>query len=357
MDGLVAAIAGRQGGTISARQLRWAGLSRTTIARRAARGRLFHVMHGVYALTPTVGVEGRRWAALLAAGIDRPWAAPGPSHAAGDARSGARARDPGDRRSPGGRGGSGPPTGPSAGSGFRPPRPDGSVVLSHWSALHVAGIVPGEPAVHDVTSVGPRRRASRNARIRGHEADRVASEDLLWRGPMPYVAPARALVDVAGQTTVARLRTLIREAQFRGQLDARRIASLQRRVPSHPGLAALRHADPDLLVDGTSPLEVRVGAFLARETGLAPWESQHEVGPYRVDHARPDLLLAVEADGAGAHVTTQGRAADAVRDAELAAAGWETVRIMRVHLDGPAARQRTAERLRRVAIRRGWRPR
>ncbi|MDX8150582.1 type IV toxin-antitoxin system AbiEi family antitoxin domain-containing protein [Patulibacter brassicae] len=345
MDGAVETIAGAQGGVISVRQLHAAGVSSTSIARRVARGRLYRLARGVYALTPVVGVEGRRWAALLAAGIDRA-STPPPVRRAPNAR----------------RNGERPPacaTEDAAPWPLRhPPRPDGTVVLSHWSALQVAGIVRVEPAVHDATVVGPGRRATRNPGVRGHVVACLAPEDRIWHGRMPCVAPTRALVDVADAVTPARLRSLIREAQFLGQLDARSIDSLRRRIPTHPGLAAMRRADPDLLADGTSPLEILVGTFLERETGLAPWSSQHPLhtsaGSYRFDFARPDLRLAVEADGGGAHVTTQGRAADAARDAEASAAGWETVRVMRTHVTGRAARRRTAERIERIAARRGW---
>ncbi|MGE4426431.1 MAG: DUF559 domain-containing protein, partial [Solirubrobacteraceae bacterium] len=125
-------------------------------------------------------------------------------------------------------------------------------------------------------------------------------------------------------------------------------------------IAALRRADPDLVprLSGDSPWAGEVALFLERETDLGPWEAQHTVvtpgGRYSLDFARPDLRLAVEADGAGAHVTTQGRADDAERDAELKATEWETVRIMRRHLADPAARGATASRLHRVAGARGW---
>jgi len=335
MDGLVATIAGSQGGVLSARQLRWAGLSSSTIRRREATGRLYRQAQGVYSLTPILGENGRRWAALLAAGADRPAA----ESATRQQVVGSRAND--------------------RTLVARTWHLDGSVLLSHWSALHLAGIVDRAPARHDVTVVGA-RRAPRNAAIIGHVAARLEREDRGWCRGMPCVSAARALIEIAPDISEGRLRRLIREAQFRGSLDARRVASLLARLPTHPGVAALRRVDPDLMQNGQTPLEVEIGAFLERETALAPWVAQHWVrtptaGWCRLDFARPDLLLAVEADGGGAHVTTQGRSSDAERDAEMAAAGWETVRIMRAHVSGPVARRRTADRLHRIAARRGWR--
>jgi|SRR5215831_3452137 len=76
-----------------------------------------------------------------------------------------------------------------------------------------------------------------------------------------------------------------------------------------------------------------------REVGL-PYQFELKVGRYSIDFALPTLGIALECDG-WQHLTTAGRARDARRDAELAAAGWRAV-----HVDGGALRRDA-----RVAIR------
>ncbi len=56
--------------------------------------------------------------------------------------------------------------------------------------------------------------------------------------------------------------------------------------------------------------------------GLQP-RAQYGIGPYRVDFAFPERLLAVEADGRGWHDAER----DQIRDQRLAAQGWQTVRF------------------------------
>jgi len=68
-DERVAAIAGRQHGVITLRQLEETGLSRSAVAKRAKRGRLHRIHHGVYAVGhEALSWRGRWMAAVLAGG-------------------------------------------------------------------------------------------------------------------------------------------------------------------------------------------------------------------------------------------------------------------------------------------------
>lgn len=69
IDGQVAAVAGRQHGVVTLRQLEEAGLSRSAVAKRAKRGRLHRVHRGVYAVGhEALNWRGRWMAAVLAGG-------------------------------------------------------------------------------------------------------------------------------------------------------------------------------------------------------------------------------------------------------------------------------------------------
>src|SRR3978361_1890235 len=69
LDVEVAAVAARQHGVVTQRQLREAGMGRAAISRRTASGRLHRLHQGVYAIGyPVASREGRWMAAVLASG-------------------------------------------------------------------------------------------------------------------------------------------------------------------------------------------------------------------------------------------------------------------------------------------------
>ena len=69
VDAEIARLAERQHGVVATRQLAALGLARGGVARRAQAGRLHRIHRGVYAVGhPVLTVDGRRMAAVLAAG-------------------------------------------------------------------------------------------------------------------------------------------------------------------------------------------------------------------------------------------------------------------------------------------------
>jgi hypothetical protein len=77
-----------------------------------------------------------------------------------------------------------------------------------------------------------------------------------------------------------------------------------------------------------SPMETRI-RFAMDRAGLPPPVLQHPVGPYDLDLAYPELLLAVEYDG-GAHRTQERAMRDLRREAYLVRAGWDVLRFRAV---------------------------
>src|SRR5215218_3861618 len=68
-DAAVARIAARQHGVVTARQLYAAGVTKSSVSRRVAAGRLHRVHQGVYAVGhPGLSLHGRWMAAVLASG-------------------------------------------------------------------------------------------------------------------------------------------------------------------------------------------------------------------------------------------------------------------------------------------------
>lgn len=326
-DRLIAEIAAHQHGVMSGRQMQWAGLTADTVGRRVRRARIFRIGWMSYSFLPTVDERGTAVAALLSAGADR--------HL---------------------------DDGPSAGStpddARYATRFDGAVVLSHWSSLRLQRVAPSQALLPvDVTVVG-RGVRPRSTGLRGHRLSRLAPSDVVLVEGMPCTTAARAILDIAPSTGHDRLRRLIREAQFLGLLDEDVLTATCARIPWHAGVRALADADPDLRLrlTGDSPLAGDLGVFLEHQTALGPWVPQHPVvvagHSYRLDFAVPELRLAAEADGGGAHEQSQGRSADGRRDATLLTDGWLTVRVTDARLRFEADDLRTT--LHAIAARRGW---
>ncbi|WP_320670345.1 endonuclease domain-containing protein [Patulibacter defluvii] len=126
---------------------------------------------------------------------------------------------------------------------------------------------------------------------------------------------------------------LLREAVYRRLLDP---AGLRRAVEAHPrrrGRRVVREVAGwiDDQPATESPLEARLVRRLAR-LPLPPWSTQVAVvgasgRRYRADVALPSVRLIVEGDGRDGHATPEGFERDRRRDADLAAAGWQTIRV------------------------------
>jgi very-short-patch-repair endonuclease len=138
--GIVADIAARQHGVVSAPQLAWAGLSASAITRWAATGRIHRLHRGVYAVGhANVTIEGRWLAAVLACGE--------------------------------------------------------GVVLSHESAAALWGISPRCPSLVHVTVPGYNGRRKR-AGIRLHRSATLTRRDTTRRRNIPVTTHARTLDDL-----------------------------------------------------------------------------------------------------------------------------------------------------------------
>lgn len=77
-----------------------------------------------------------------------------------------------------------------------------------------------------------------------------------------------------------------------------------------------------------SPMETRIRLAL-RDAGLPAPVLQHRVGPYDLDLAYPELLLAIEYDGKE-HRTQERAMRDLVRQAHLTREGWDVLRFRAV---------------------------
>jgi very-short-patch-repair endonuclease len=159
-DTNVAAIAARQHGNVSRRQLIAAGISETGIVRRVESGRLHRVHRGVYAVGhPGLSMEGRWMAAVLACGE--------------------------------------------------------GAVLSHrsaaslWSLLHPGN---GFTDISIPTASGRHRRTG----IRLHRRPSLRPDLVTRHRSIPVTTPARTIADLRQAVPAAQLRRAIRQAEVLG---------------------------------------------------------------------------------------------------------------------------------------------
>ena len=155
-DALVAELARRQRGVVTTKDLRACGLSPKAISHRVARGRLYRLHRGVYA----VGDLALPSLALLAAAL----AACGPN-----------------------------------------------AVLSHWTAAWLWRLVEGSEGgvVHVVMASG---QARRRPGLIVHRTLSLAAPDVVLRRDLRVTSPARTLRDLAPRTPIERMERLVAEA-------------------------------------------------------------------------------------------------------------------------------------------------
>ena len=269
---------GRQHGVVSRTQLLQLGMSSRSIERRKAAGEFVGVHSGVYrvAVAPMSEMQ-RLWAALAAAGDE--------------------------------------------------------AVVSHraaaalWSLRGVSAQVPEISVIHE---------RPRLAGCHVHRMQRLAPPDLVLREDgLPITSVARTLLDLGA---------VIHPNQVgRAAIDA-----LHRRLVSWGQLAEVLVREGGRGRAGTAPLRRFMGredpgvAALESELEVRFWELVRSYGlreparqfvvraggrMFRIDFAYPDVLLAVEVDGAAWHGTAADRRRDRERTRALEALGWTVLRF------------------------------
>ncbi|MGE4425716.1 MAG: type IV toxin-antitoxin system AbiEi family antitoxin domain-containing protein [Solirubrobacteraceae bacterium] len=296
----ISAIAARQHGLITARQLVWCGLGPRGIQHRAACGRLTRVSRGIYALGPVINDVGRRCAALL-----RVSAVPDPASV-----------PPGSL--------------PASTAITRLTTFRSGIACSHWTAAHALELTPDAPERPHVVALGSVARRTRDVVV--HRTRSLHASDVTWRDGLPVTGAARTIIDIAAKASTKVVRRLIREALYRRLLTPQQWLAAVRRHRGHPGLAAVLAADPQIAVrlrgDGPAGGDL---AVILDGLPLPPAVPQHPVTvrigtTYRIDHAYPDVKLAIEGDGRREHETYVAVDDDERRTLHLAAEGWTVIR-------------------------------
>jgi len=272
----IAAIAARQYGVVTRRQLLDAGLSPAAVGRRVSQARLRRLHRGVYLLGPLEPPGAREMAAVLAGG-------------------------------------------PTA-------------VLSHLNAAQLWGLtgkgqVRGTKAEPVHITVEGRNRGHRPG-IRAHRVSGLAPDERTVRRRIPVTTPARTVVDMASTVGSRELEGIVSRAERQGLLERTSWAALMERHHRRRGISMLR----TVLDLERGPMLTRSeaeSAFLAlvRTADLPPPETNVRMGPYELDFLWRHQKIAVEVDGYRYHSPRPRFEGDRRKDAWLVARGIKVIRL------------------------------
>ena len=186
-----------------------------------------------------------------------------------------------------------------------------------------------------------------------HRAEIPVAELTVVRG-IPTTTVPRTLLDLSGMVNPARLRRLVKQAEFKGLVTIESLTEALARHPRRSGRRALADlVDGYLLSSGRtrSEMEDEFIAFCAdRGIPLAETNAAFHVGgrTIEVDCLWRDARLVVELDGRKAHATPTAFEEDRARPA----ADRGRVAADARHLAAPAHRSRSARAggLRRASV-------
>jgi very-short-patch-repair endonuclease len=267
----LAQLAAAQEGVVHRRQLYALGIGRGAIAHRLAGGSLHPVLRSVFA----VGHPGLTGRAMLVAALLY----------AGD-----------------------------------------NCVLSHESAAWLWGLVPGYGPGVELTVVA---RHVRNAPgVRVHRSGGLDRNEVRLRDGLPVTAPARTLIDRAGQADDGEIEAELAQGRVLRLISDRELDSALDRHQTRVGVARLRRVlenEGGRMVT-RSEGERRMRALLAAAQLPVPEVNAHLHG-FEVDFLWRAQRLVVEFDGRQFHAHPAAFERDRRRDQVLLAAGYRVLRV------------------------------
>lgn len=276
-DIVVAWIAARQLGLITAAQLHAAGVGRGSIEWRLANGLLHRVFRGVYLVGHEVPAAGAfELAAVIACG-------------------------------------------------------EGAVV-SHRSAAALWGLARKPGGEVEVTVAGRDCRSRDGLRV--HGVERLSPKDRGHKSGIPVTSPARTVVDYAATAGATEVERAIAEAFALRLTSETQIIAAADRVPNRAGVALVRA----ILGQPGGAKHTRSGGEramlrLIRACKLPVPLVNHEVAGWNADFLWPEERLIVEVDGYPYHGHRAAFERDHRRDIAHKNAGYEVLRFTARQLD------------------------
>jgi very-short-patch-repair endonuclease len=267
-DRAIGALAERQHGVVSRRQLLELGVGADAIDHRLTLERLRRVHRGIYTIGHRLLTQDGRWTAAVLA------------------------------------------FGPHA-------------VLSHRAAAALWGM-RGGTRVEVTVPTGLKGRDW----IQVHRAKLPADERTTHRG-IPTTTVPRTLLDLSAVVKRHEVRSALRRAEQLRLTDPLSLHDLTTRYPRRPGLATIRALLEEASLGARiirSELEERFQDFLIR-IGLPLPQTNVVIEGYEVDCVWAEQRLIVELDGHATHSPMYAFELDRARDRRLEAAGWHVIRI------------------------------
>lgn len=270
LDAAIAGFIASHDGVASRSELEALGLSSDAVDQRSRTGRLHRIHRGVYSLSPFLTSKGHARAAVLACG-------------------------------------------------------DGAF-LSHRSAAHVHGLFRTGPRRIEVTIPTNNGRKQRPG-ITLHRCA-VTPTEVTTDGHIPLTSLARTLLDLAEVVPHRILMAATDRAEDLRLLDLRDVRAVLTRNPHRHGAPKLASAITEYEQGPVlrSILE-RDFLVLCHKHQLPIPHTNRTLGPYEADFHWPEHRLIAETDGRAHHARRKAFTKDRVRDAELLADGWRTVRF------------------------------
>ena len=271
----IARIAGRQKQLISLRQLEGAGLSPRGVSNRAARGRLFRIHDGVFALHPPPYSRHQRYLAAIGA----------------------------------------------CGRGS---------AISDLAATWLLGQSETVPSLIHVSNRSGAGRSLPGVLVHRRDIDPL---DITKRFAIPCTTPARTILDCATSVGIEELEELLMAADSgRPGLDRARLEQLVAERTGHRGIRNLRELITDDPKETQAENERRM-LRICRRFGIPEPATQYEIHTagrtFYADFCWPDRGVIVECDSWRWHGGKLKTERDRERDQLLAIAGWLVVHFTR----------------------------
>jgi Transcriptional regulator, AbiEi antitoxin len=287
----ILALARRQHGHVTRKQLLGLGLGRGAITARLESGRYVAVHHGVYCIGPRRDDPVSQAAAAVLA------------------------------------------CGPGA-------------ALSHASAASLWGFLTRWSFPLEVTVAGERERPG----ITTHRCRSLNRSDISLQRGVRVTAAARTVLDLAPGLPSKQLTRLVNDQRRSGLLRLEALNDVITRNPLHPGTRLLRPFVQNPRNPTDSPFEDDFLAFV-KNYGLPVPQTNIWLHGRKVDVFYPEANLIVELDGKDFHDDEDAFRDDRERDTENLKHGLTTMRITTDRLELSAAYE--AERLMEIYRRRG----
>lgn len=202
-----------------------------------------------------------------------------------------------------------------------------TTALAQWPQI----LQRPDPQVHVLTPRDRDRRSTDFVVVHRHGLRRIPSDEIVQRKGLPVTAAHIGVLDSWGVLPDRERRAPVINAVRIGLVDPAMLHNGLALRPRIRGRRELQTLIELLRLGCRSELELLGYTKILADPRVPPSQRQFSVriGPrhYFLDIAWPELLLALELDGAAYHGSKEARERDVQRDSELARAGWLTIRI------------------------------